>query len=31
MIQRFIPVVLYMFGIWLAMYYLWKKRWIIKI
>jgi predicted acyltransferase len=27
----FIPVVMYIFGIWLAMYYLWKKRWIIKI
>ena len=30
-LAAFIPVAIYMFGIWLAMYYLWKKRWIIKI
>ena len=30
-VAAFIPVAIYMFGIWLAMYYLWKKRWIIKI
>ena len=30
-LAAFIPVAMYIFGIWLAMYYLWKKRWIIKI
>ena len=30
-VAAFIPVAIYMFGIWLAMFYLWKKRWIIKI
>ena len=30
-VAAFIPVAIYMFGIWLAMVYLWKKRWIIKI
>ena len=30
-LAAFIPVAMYMFGVWLAMYYLWKKRWIIKI
>jgi hypothetical protein len=30
-LAAFIPVAMYIFGIWLAMFYLWKKRWIIKI
>jgi predicted acyltransferase len=30
-LAAFIPVAMYIFAIWLAMYYLWKKRWIIKI
>ena len=30
-LAAFIPVAMYIFAIWLAMFYLWKKRWIIKI
>jgi predicted acyltransferase len=30
-VAAFIPVAMYIFAIWLAMYYLWKKRWIVKI
>src|SRR5688500_5223965 len=30
-LAAFIPVAMYIFAIWLAMVYLWKKRWIIKI
>jgi predicted acyltransferase len=30
-LAAFIPVAMYIFAIWLAMYYLWKKHWIIKI
>jgi hypothetical protein len=30
-IAAFLPVLMFMAFIWLCMWYLWKKRWIIKI